>query len=316
MTLITPPLYQQQSDYPASYDRFGMQNMPVQPGVVNAGDFKVTPAGGALQVNVASGASFVQAAGTRMGYYQLWSGSADTLTVAAAHATLPRIDQIILRVKDAADLGDVTNTPSVEVLQGTATSGATLSNRTGAAALPNNCLRLADILVPAAYATTFVTNTHIRDKRPWAYGAFYRTVRNSNASATNDYTTTSTTSVSIDATNLAARIECTGVPVRMVLTGRITNTALGANVRFSPTIDGTMPDSDSTDWWYGWNTPVAGYQTYINLTALVAPSSGSHTFSWVWSTSSGTASLFARVNNPVVFAVEELIRANTTNSGA
>ena len=46
-----------------------------------------------------------------------------------------------------------------KVVPGTATSGATLSNLTGAAAVPNNSLLLANVLIPAT--STSITDANI-----------------------------------------------------------------------------------------------------------------------------------------------------------
>jgi len=72
----------------------------------------------------------------------------------AAHATLPRIDRVAIRLRDAFH-GEAANDVSFQILTGTATAGATLANLNGAAAVPGSHLLLANILIPAA-ATTIV----------------------------------------------------------------------------------------------------------------------------------------------------------------
>jgi hypothetical protein len=83
--------------------------------------------------------------------------------ITAAHATLPRLDQIVLEALDDTHAGGGLNKARIRVINGTATAGATLDNRTGAAALPSSCLRLADVLVGAA--DTSITTAEIRDRR-------------------------------------------------------------------------------------------------------------------------------------------------------
>lgn len=75
----------------------------------------------------------------------------------------PRLDQVVLEVLDAQHTG-ASSTAQIRVVQGTATGGATLDNRTGAASLPSSAILLADILVPASESTSIDT-ADIRDRR-------------------------------------------------------------------------------------------------------------------------------------------------------
>jgi hypothetical protein len=168
------PWGQQALTYHAREDRRMLDRLPIQPGVVAAGDFKVTPVS-ALTVAAAAGDAWVGGSHSgvvRQGLYPVGAGAAENVTATAAHATLPRIDQVVLRVRDTvpapAAAGDAENTGQIEIVTGTATAGATLDNRTGAAALPASSLLLADLLVPAAFTGPFVAGTHIRDRRPAA----------------------------------------------------------------------------------------------------------------------------------------------------
>lgn len=74
-----------------------------------------------------------------------------------AHATLPRIDRIAVQVRDqnVTGGGDTSTDGKFRVISGTPTSGADLSNLTGAAAIPANAFLIANVLVPAA-ATALV----------------------------------------------------------------------------------------------------------------------------------------------------------------
>lgn len=144
------------ADLEASIPRMmGLQQ--IQAGVISLGDFVVT-AGTGMTVNIAAG---VAAVPDQTDTYPAFTPVARTalagLAVTAANASNPRIDQVVM---------DVDGTLSV--LAGTPTSGATLDNRTGAAAMGNGLIRLADILVPAASASVSAGN--IRDRRQWARG--------------------------------------------------------------------------------------------------------------------------------------------------
>lgn len=200
--------------------------LSLQEGVVGAGDFKVTAAAaGGMRVDVAAGLALVKGdsgtpgTGLSQGLYaQVNDASvANAVTLTAAHATLPRLDQIVLQINDSTDLGSAGNVPALAFVTGVATAGATLDNRNGATALPNNALRLADVLVPAASAA--VTAGNVRDRRPWARGARCLVQRVANAAAGFDYSTASTTLVDIDATNLTQRVELSGAPCEIELVG-------------------------------------------------------------------------------------------------
>lgn len=85
-------------------------------------------------------------------------------TVAASDPTNPRIDRVILEVQDNVHDASGGNLARTRVITGTPSSGATLDNLTGAAAVPNSAVLLADVLVPAT--STTVVDANIRDRRP------------------------------------------------------------------------------------------------------------------------------------------------------
>jgi len=74
----------------------------------------------------------------------------------------PRLDMVVLEVLDAKHTG-ASSTLQIRVVAGTGSVGATLDNRTGAAALPASSILLADILVTNG-AVSIVT-ADIRDRR-------------------------------------------------------------------------------------------------------------------------------------------------------
>lgn len=128
------------------------QSSPVGMSVDVAGGRIVMPsvqAGGGINYTVGQG-----------DYYHAYLEDA-TVTIAAAHATLPRIDSIVVSIGDAYENGG-TDLLEVAVVTGTATSGATLDNLTGCSFTSGQYL-LAHVLVPAA--STTVTDTYIRDRR-------------------------------------------------------------------------------------------------------------------------------------------------------
>lgn len=171
--------------YGAEWLRYTAEVSGLQEGVVGADDLKVTAAAaGGMRVDIAAGTAMVKGdsgspgTGVSQGLYMAVNDASipDAVTLPASNGTNPRIDQIALRVRDASDLGTGADDLTLLYLAGSAIAGATLDNRDGAASLPADHLRLADILVPAG--STAVTAGNIRDRRPWARGANARLVGN------------------------------------------------------------------------------------------------------------------------------------------
>lgn len=150
---------------------------PATPGVTPMADYLVTTGSSGLNVSVAAGRAFVQGdTRTTQGLYFCYNAAAQTVTLPAAHATLPRIDAIVLKVEDADVSGSATRW-SATYQQGTPTASAHIGNPTAASwlagapgqsggpALSDNCFVLAYVLVPATFTGPFVNATHIKDCR-------------------------------------------------------------------------------------------------------------------------------------------------------
>jgi hypothetical protein len=151
-------------------NRYMLEHLPVQEGVVASGDFAVSQRASTtnMSVDVAVGSAWIKVdSGARSGIAHVWSDAVDNVPLGASNASLPRVDRIVMQYNDSSiPAGTGGDTPTPRVITGTATSGATLDNETGAAAVPNDALHLADVLVAAN--TTAITNTAIRDRRAWA----------------------------------------------------------------------------------------------------------------------------------------------------
>ena len=133
------------------------------PGVVSYASYRVAALSG-MTLDVGAGATYqavVVPIGGTTGEMRRYEGAlaSPAVTIPAADPTNPRIDAIIAEAPADAD----SNTPNVRVVQGVATSGATLDNRTGAAALPAASVHLADVLVGAG--VTSIVAGNIRDRR-------------------------------------------------------------------------------------------------------------------------------------------------------
>lgn len=160
------PNWLQENCYPAQYDRLLIGNLVGVEGVANfhAGSLLVTTGGSGLNLSVAQGGALITGDDDDRGVYSVYNDAAVTLTATAANPTNPRIDQVIARVYDST-YGEGADEWVLEMLDGTATGGATLTNLTGATALPDNSIRLAYVLVPATFTGPFVNATHLRDAR-------------------------------------------------------------------------------------------------------------------------------------------------------
>lgn len=292
-------------DYTFKQLRQMLATLVPQEGVYGAGDYRVT-AGAGMSVNVAAGDAWVRMdAGTFNGlYYQKNDASINGVAVTPAHATLPRIDQVVLTVADSTVSG-ATDTPTVSVLAGTATSGATLDNRSGVAALPQNSIRLADVLVPAASAS--ITSTNIRDRRPWCRGAFVRSM----ASST-DVTIASATFADIDSINISNRLEIVSGIVVATLTATIAaNTATPSIAQFR--MGGTTAYFPGRGEYSVQNQPRL---IHFEFSWPTIPA-GSNVFTPQWASSTAAQLVMYRNNlagqGPIVFTVRELPLQNTDN---
>jgi hypothetical protein len=137
-------------------------------GVRADGELKVQPySGGArMSVEVTAGDAYVEftnpaTGGKRRVRNNATSDSgtpgaptADWLTTfTPADATNPRVDRVVLTVYDTTHDGSGRRDQKFRVIPGTPTAGATLANLSGAAAVPDNSILLANVLIPAGDTT-------------------------------------------------------------------------------------------------------------------------------------------------------------------
>lgn len=137
----------------------------------------------------------------------------------------------------------------------------------------------------------------------FASAGYQKIVRNLNAGGTNDYTTTSTGRVAIDATNLRITKVCSGRPVRLHLRATISQNTATAQITIGLRMDGAVIDGGDP---FSFIAASAGQQLPINLAMDVVPSAGSHFFEPWWSVTAGTGAMYCRAGNPVQFIWEEL----------
>jgi hypothetical protein len=284
----------------------------IQEGVISAGSYMVTQrgAGANLSVDIAAstgdGAVVQGDAVTAQGLYYIAPHSAViNETITTAHATLPRIDQVVLEIKDTQHDASGSNLAQTRVVAGTATGGATLDNRTGAAALPSSAILLADVLVAAT--DTAISNSEIRDRRPWVRGAFKRITDTSG-----NKTTSSSTLALMDSTNLNPRVECSGVPLRVTVDcDWLSNTANAETMRLDLFVDGVAQAlrRDAVD------NEHTGLQ-HFSAVWVLTPTAGSHKIGLAWSNAGNVNQIRADADatNPLIYVIEELIVQDTANN--
>jgi microcystin-dependent protein len=166
--LSADPTFLQGETYSAQKDRSLWADI-ISPGVVGQGDFAVSWVS-ALNLSIAAGKAWIKGLNvTDQGMYRQYEPNAQSISVGAGHATLPRLDQIILRVMDQAHDSSGVYESRIEVVPGTPTASANLDNRLGAANLTaldegsKNVLLLADVLVPNGASAINATN--VRNRR-------------------------------------------------------------------------------------------------------------------------------------------------------
>ena len=136
----------------------------VNPGVVSSGDFAVTANGTPnMSVNVAAGFGVVP--GTQsspvQGAYHAYNDGTVNLAIAAADATNPRHDLVVLSIQDSSYSGS-NNQALVQVVTGTP-AGSPADPAT-----PANSIVLARVQVNAAVSS--ITSGNITDLRTFATG--------------------------------------------------------------------------------------------------------------------------------------------------
>jgi hypothetical protein len=296
----------------AAIDVRRSDSVGLQEGVYAASDFMAQQrvAGANMQVEIAmpvGGGAMVQGDSVNgQALYFVPVASGNYLeTIATADATNPRIDQVILEIQDNIHDASGGNLARTRILTGTPTAGATLTNRTGAAALPGSALLLADVLVDAAVGS--IVNAKIRDRRKWARGALSMVYI-----ASSNYTTTAVTvaQVDVDATNLQPRIECSGVPVRVTFAGQCSHSVANTNIMLNCLMDNATPH----DLEYIPCSVASGAHGFATNWQYL-PAAGSHRFKPQYSgAAAGTTTLYSGATRPLVFTVEEIVRQNAPNN--
>lgn len=159
------PMFETNLCYTAGDFRRETAGLVCVEGISGSGSLAVTSAGSGLGVSVAAGSAFIKGDDTTdQGMYWVFNDAPVVLTATTASPSNPRIDTVVATVRDS-DFGGTDDDWVLQILPGTATPGATLTNLSGAAALPVDSIRLAYVLVPTSFTGPFVDATHILDVR-------------------------------------------------------------------------------------------------------------------------------------------------------
>lgn len=149
MATETPPAWLQALNYGSEQTRravfagFGSGG-----GVIGSGSLQLS-VGAGVSVNVSTGPCLV--AGTitnKQGLYYMLNVSTTNLPGNASDPSNPRVDRICATVDDAAYSGG-SNDDKLQIVAGTATAGANLTNLTNAPALPANSCHIGYALILA-----------------------------------------------------------------------------------------------------------------------------------------------------------------------
>lgn len=320
MALLTPA-FNDAKKYPFEWFRY-MLELARQEGVVNAADLKTTAAAaGGMRVDVAEGTALIKSdVGPRQGLYiQVNDGPVpNAVTLPNAHPTLPRIDQVVLRVTDSSDIpGSAGDVGTFDVVSGVATAGATLDNRNGAIAdgnaLLQNCIRLIDVLVPAA--STVVVAGNIRDRRARARGVNDRAILTTGDGVGLPGTTFNYVSA------LLRRYEFSGAPVEVGL--RATAVSATGNVYAfvaldlttgTPDLPGGANDGGMTRYNVAISGGTAGQENNVNASLPIKPTPGTHTLVPVLYSTNGALTYRAQTVIPLVMFVRERLADDYANN--
>lgn len=175
MGLQTAPGYLGSGSFqhPANLDRDILRRFSgKKSGVFGSTDFVVAPTTG-LNVTVTGGAVSILGTDTptTQGHYFAWSDAIQTIACVPAHASLKRIDALVLRVVDAAYSGGFTQEAKWEWVSGVAASSPTAPTDGDITAVyrPGSWIRIANVQINNG--DTVVDPSRIFDTRTWTTNA-------------------------------------------------------------------------------------------------------------------------------------------------
>lgn len=163
MSMESPGAFNQSGSYSAEQTRRAVfaafartsANSPgiLAGGLLSSSDMQSSAPASGLSVNVSAGEAIIGGTegGAQGGYYAR-NASTTNLAISTANPSNPRIDTVCCTIADSQytePTGVSGNAAVLQVVTGTATAGATLTNLNGKATLPGSSLLLGYVLVPA-----------------------------------------------------------------------------------------------------------------------------------------------------------------------
>lgn len=292
MTERNPALWlQARTDHTAEQDRALLNMIWKAEGITDLGALAVSQrgAGANMSVDVAAGQAVVQGDDSSVqGMYGVWNDATKNLTISASDPTNARYDLVVARVKDSFYSG-ATDAFSLEVITGTPAGSPAEPS------LPNNCLKLASVLVAAG--ATSITNAAITDKRaltrPWhtAWGIVGYAAQT--ATQSGFITEADIAGCSVTFTAVAGR--------RYRTTLRIPDVQCGASTVCLPRIK-----ANGTQIGGGSGTVGFGSSIDFSIMALSTGTGASATHKGTCISSGGTTYLSAAADNPIWILVEDI----------
>lgn len=144
-------------------------------GLLSQADMQLSNAVSGLVVNTSVGECLIPGTeATSQGGYHAFLSSTNSTTLATANGSNPRIDLICATSADGQytiPSGGSSGFVTIHAVTGTPTSGATLSNLSGAPALPGSSLLLGYVLIPAA-ATNLTSGDIANKAQPIGIGRY------------------------------------------------------------------------------------------------------------------------------------------------
>jgi hypothetical protein len=181
MAVESPPWALQLLNYNAEQTRRAVFVGFASGGVVGSGSMQIS-IGSGISVNISTGACLVAGTYTnKQGLYYMYCYATDNEVGSAADPSNPRVDRICATVDDASYSG-AANDDKLQIVKGTATVGATLSNLSGAPALPANSTHLGYALIlaaGAAYSSVQNSQVYTAEGVGSPYGLYYNSATTS-----------------------------------------------------------------------------------------------------------------------------------------
>lgn len=264
MALISPPWAVQNGTHSAKAARQVVDALTRgSAGVVDALSVSPTSPTPDMQVHVSAGTAIVPVTSEAFG--GSWAVANDNtvdLTVAAANPVDPRIDVVVLRVRDSALIGGTDNDVIFSIVQGTPAVTPV------APATPANALALANITVAAAATqiTSGNINTNIRLYAPGGPVHRYRTGQTVTVQTGRQYY--NITSQRWEIAQGSQRIPI-GAQLPYVTMQR-TSTQVIDNATNEAVVFATPPYENFNEWGFSSAGPVAPYTGTYRVTAMAA----------------------------------------------